>query len=103
MSFTPVTGLSDQPFRVGALPPGTKAPTSAHDKQLYRAALDFEGSFTQHLVDDMMQSAQGDDSDAGGSQIYQEMVNETLNDALVNGGGLGLAGTIYASLKQAGR
>jgi Rod binding domain-containing protein len=88
-------------FTVGALPPGVAAPKTAHDKQLYRSALDFEGVFTQHLVDQMMQSAQGDQDGSGGQQIYQDMINQTLNQALESGGGLGLAGTLYASMKQA--
>ncbi|MEO9176885.1 MAG: hypothetical protein ABI317_15335 [Gaiellales bacterium] len=48
----------------------------------------------------MMQSAQGhDDSDQipGGAE-YQEMANEQVNTALINGGGLGLAGALYSQL-----
>jgi Rod binding domain-containing protein len=91
-----------QTFTIGALPPGVAAPKTAHEKALYRSALDFEGVFTQHLVDEMTKSAQGDDDDgSGGMAIYQDMVNQTLNGALESGGGLGLAGTLYASMKQA--
>jgi Rod binding domain-containing protein len=89
-------------FTIGAMPPGVAPPKSAHDRQLYKSALDFEGVFTQHLVDEMMKSAQGDDEDtSGGMGIYQDMVNQTMNQALESGGGLGLAGTLYASMKQA--
>ena len=89
-------------FTIGAMPPGVAAPKTAHDRELYKSALDFEGVFTQHLVDEMMKSAHGDDEDqSGGMGIYQDMVNQTMNQALESGGGLGLAGTLYASMKQA--
>jgi Rod binding domain-containing protein len=88
-------------FQVGALPPGVQAPKTQKERALYQQALQFEGVFSQHLVDDMMQSAQGDDQDdSGGMGLYRQMINQTLNDALVKGGGLGLAGAVYASLKQ---
>src|SRR5947208_15517495 len=94
--------MSDsQPFTVGALPAGVAAPKSTHERALYRQALDFEGVFTQHLVDEMAKSAQGDDDDqSGGMGVYQDMINQTLNQALESGGGLGLAGALYASMKQ---
>jgi Rod binding domain-containing protein len=88
-----------QPFVVGPLPPGVAAPSTAAQKATYRQALDLEGVFTQHLVDAMMQSATGDDdSDIPGGSEYQEMANEQVNTALINGGGLGLAGALYAQL-----
>ena len=89
-------------FTVGPLPPGVKPPTTTADRALYRQALDFEGVFTQHLVDAMMQSASPDDADqTAGSGIYKEMANEQVNTALINGGGLGLAGALYSQMKGA--
>jgi Rod binding domain-containing protein len=91
-------------FQVGALPPGVEAPKTDADRKLYKTALDFEGVFTQHLVDAMMQSAQGDDEDgSAGAGLYKQLANQQLNQALVNGGGLGLAGTLYASMKETQR
>jgi Rod binding domain-containing protein len=91
-----------QPFTVGPLPPGVKPPTTTADRALYRQALDFEGVFTQHLVDAMMQSAQGDQDDqSAGTAQYQEMANESVNNALISGGGLGLAGALYTQMKSA--
>ena len=67
----------------------------------YRQALDLEGVFTQHLVDAMMQSATGDDdSQIPGGAEYQEMANQQVNNALINGGGLGLAGALYSQLSR---
>ena len=96
--------MSADPFTIGALPPGVAPPMTQHERALYRSALDFEGVFTQHLVDEMMRSARSDQDDqSAGIGIYQDMVDQTLNTALVDGGGLGLAGTLYAAMKnQAG-
>ena len=71
------------PSSVGALPPGVQAPkTDAGQRKLYRAALDFEGVFTQHLVDDMMKSARSGDEDQSRRHvgIYNDMINQQLND-----------------------
>jgi Rod binding domain-containing protein len=90
--------MDTQPFIVGPLPPGVAAPTTTAQRATYRQALDLEGVFTQHLVDAMMQSATPDDSDVPGASEYQEMANEQINTALINGGGLGLAGALYSQL-----
>jgi Rod binding domain-containing protein len=91
--------MDTQPFTVGPLPPGVSAPKTTADRSVYRQALDLEGVFTQHLVDAMMESAQDDDDQTAGSGIYREMANQQVNTALINGGGLGLAGALYAQLK----
>ena len=93
--------MDSQTFTVGPLPPGVAAPTTAADRAVYRQALDLEGVFTQHLVDAMMQSASPDDDDqSAGAGIYKEMANQQVNTALLNGGGLGLAGTLYSQMKS---
>ena len=88
-------------FQVGPLPPGVQAPKTEQDRKLYGQALDFESVFTQHLVDDMMKSARsGDDDQSGGMSVYNDMIDKQLNASLESGGGLGLAGSIYASMKE---
>jgi Rod binding domain-containing protein len=49
----------------------------------------------------MMQSASSDDDQSAGAGIYKEMANEQVNGALINGGGLGLAGALYSQMKDA--
>jgi len=89
------------PFQVGPLPPGVQAPKTDQERALYKQALDFEGVFTQHLVDQMMKSARaGGEDQSGGMGIYNDMIDRQMNDALESGGGLGLAGSIYASMKE---
>ena len=88
-------------FQVGPLPPGVQAPKTAQDRKLYSQALDFESVFTQHIVDDMMKSARsGDEDQSGGMSVYNDMIDKQLNASLESGGGLGLAGSIYASMKE---
>jgi Rod binding domain-containing protein len=93
--------MDDQTFTVGPLPPGVAPPTSTADRAVYRKALDLEGVFTQHLVDAMMQSASPDDDQSAGAGIYKEMANQQVNTALIDGGGLGLAGALYSQMKGA--
>jgi Rod binding domain-containing protein len=93
--------MDTQPFTVGPLPPGVAPPTTTAERAVYRKALDLEGVFTQHLVDAMMQSASPDEDQSAGAGIYKELANEQVNSALVNGGGLGLAGALYSQMKDA--
>jgi Rod binding domain-containing protein len=87
-------------FTVGPLPPGVTAPTTTADRAVYRKALDLEGVFTQHLVDAMMQSASSDEDKSAGAGIYKEMANQQVNQALIDGGGLGLAGALYSQMRE---
>jgi Rod binding domain-containing protein len=93
--------MADQTFIVGPLPPGVAPPTTAADRAVYRKALDLEGVFTQHLVDAMMQSASPDENQSAGAGIYKEMANQQVNTALIDGGGLGLAGALYSQMREA--
>jgi Rod binding domain-containing protein len=93
--------MDTQPFTVGPLPPGVAPPTTTAERAIYRKALDLEGVFTQHLVDAMMQSASSDQDQSAGAGIYKELANQQVNSALVNGGGLGLAGALYSQMKDA--
>jgi Rod binding domain-containing protein len=93
--------MDTQTFTVGPLPPGVAPPTTTAERAIYRKALDLEGVFTQHLVDAMMQSASSDQDQSAGAGIYKEMANQQVNSALINGGGLGLAGALYSQMKDA--
>ena len=93
--------MDTQSFTVGPLPPGVAPPTTTAERAIYRKALDLEGVFTQHLVDAMLQSASSDDDKSAGAGTYKEMANQQVNSALINGGGLGLAGALYSQMKDA--
>jgi Rod binding domain-containing protein len=93
--------MDTQSFIVGPLPPGVAPPKTTTERAIYRKALDLEGVFTQHLVDAMMQSASSEEDQSAGAGIYKEMANQQVNSALINGGGLGLAGALYSQMKNA--
>jgi Rod binding domain-containing protein len=108
---------------LGSLPivPDTALPAdvrngTAQDKQTYQAALGFERELVSQLMQSMTATAFGDDSSASSddstgddsssdgsdavSNTYQQMLPDQLTDALINGGGTGLAEGLYHALRQ---
>jgi len=106
---------------LGSLPvvPETALPAdvrkgSEKDKQTYQAALGFErellSQLTQAMVDttgstDDSSSSDGstDSTDASSDpaiQAYNQMLPDQLADALIAGGGTGLAANLYQALRQ---
>ena len=75
-----------------ALPPEVRAGTS-EDKRAYKAALGFE----RVLVDQLLKSAKLGGTLAEGP--YAGVVRDGLTEALAAGGGLGLAGQLYAAMR----
>jgi hypothetical protein len=86
---------------VSGLPaiPATAIPAEvrkAGGEQAYRAALGFEGLLLDKLSEQLVQ-------DGGlGDSPYASTMGEAFTSSLLQGGGLGLAGDLYASLKKAG-
>jgi len=109
---------------LGSLPvvPETALPAdvrngSEKDKQTYQAALGFErellSQLTQAMVNttDSSDDSSSDDSssdstdstDSGSDpaiQAYNQMLPDQLADALIAGGGTGLAANLYQALRQ---
>jgi Rod binding domain-containing protein len=86
---------------------------TTQDKQTYQAALGFERQLLQQLTQSMADTTQdgsdsSDSSDDGSSsdtsdavtQSYNQMLPGQLADALIAGGGTGLADNLYRALKQ---
>jgi Rod binding domain-containing protein len=110
-------------FSSGALPvvsetslPEDVRNGSDKDKQTYQAALGFERQLLTQLTQSMVSTTQnGDDSDSSDdsddsgddgfgstdavTQAYSQMLPDQLADALISGGGTGLADSLYQSLK----
>ena len=103
----------------GALPsvPDTSLPASVRtgtdaDKQTYRAALAFERELLAQMMQALSGTTQsgstgsdedGSDDDGGSDaavSTYQQMVPEQMANAVVNGGGTGLAENLYRALRQ---
>lgn len=85
-------------------PPGLGVNT-ADEKQMFKAALEFERFFLQHLMQGMdaaTKALKGDESgeeSAGGSTAaYTDMARDQLTQAMLDGGGIGLASMIYKQI-----
>jgi len=78
--------------------PATAIPAEvrkAGGEDAYRAALGFEGLLLDKLSEQIVQ-------DGGlGDSPYASSMGEAFTSSLLQGGGLGLAGQLYASLKAA--
>ncbi|MFL5841456.1 MAG: hypothetical protein ACJ77Z_13490 [Thermoleophilaceae bacterium] len=103
------------PINEAALPAEVRNGTK-QDKKAYEAALGFErmllGELTKSLADTAKPAGSddgGDDSsgDGSGSQtqdaassMYMQMLPDQLADAVTAGGGLGLAQSLYQTIKE---
>lgn len=87
-------------------PPGVKLDTPEKEG-MFRSALEFERFFVQKMLEPMQKAGQmlGGDEDGGegsaGMSGYQDMAQDQMTQAVLNGGGLGLASTLYGQMAQA--
>jgi Rod binding domain-containing protein len=93
------------PINEAALPAAVRN-GSADDKKSYQAALGFErvllGELTKALAE-TAKPADGGDSDQpqdAASSMYMQMLPDQLADSIVSGGGMGLAQSLYESVKE---
>jgi Rod binding domain-containing protein len=84
---------------------------STKDKQTYQAALAFERQLLTQLLQSMTaDSTQDDSSDDGSGSVmdtsdaatstYKQQLPDQLADAVINGGGTGMAENLYRALRQ---
>jgi Rod binding domain-containing protein len=78
---------------------------SRSERKAYGAALDFERALVGELTKVMAETAQpaDDQSQDAASSTYRDQMPQQLADSLMQSGGLGLARTIYDSLKESGK
>lgn len=80
------------------IPAGVDA-TTDDQKDMYRASLEFERFFLSHLMKGMDEATKAlkgdDDSGDGTTTAYNDMARDQLTQALLDGGGVGLAAMIY--------
>jgi Rod binding domain-containing protein len=84
-------------------PPGVQLDTP-EQQELYRASLEFERFFVQQLLKPMegAGSMLGDEESSSGSTSgYEDMAKDQLTQAVLDGGGLGMAATLYGQLGEA--
>jgi Rod binding domain-containing protein len=94
-----MTGL--QGIDQSLLPADVRKGTSA-DRKAYGAALDFERALVTELTKVMADTAKpaDDEQKDAAASMYQQQMPEQLADALMQGGGIGLARTLYSSMKE---
>lgn len=91
-----------------ALLPAEVRNGSAKDKKAYQAALGFErvllGELTKALADTAKPADESDGGDGqshdAASSMYMQMLPDQLADSIVAGGGIGLAESLYRSIKE---
>ena len=90
-----------------ALLPADVRKGSDEDRQRYAAALGFERQLVNELAKVMAETAKPKDDDSqpkdAASSMYMEMLPEQLSDAIAQNGGLGLARSLYDSMKERGQ
>ena len=104
MTFGQMPSVGLPPLPAGtALPADVRADGPAAQKE-YRTALAFERVLVGQLTQAMQATVPGEDDDAGAAtKTYRDMLPGTMADALVAGGGIGLAADLARSLKMGGR
>jgi Rod binding domain-containing protein len=83
------------------LPADIRKGTSA-DRKTYSAALDFERALVGELTKVMAETAKPEDDEQqdAATSMYQSQMPDRLADSVMQGGGMGLARTIYDSIKE---
>jgi Rod binding domain-containing protein len=97
------------PVELPPLPPGTVLPADVRAggpdaEKDYRTALAFERVLIGQLTKAMQATVPGEEDGAGAAtKTYRDMLPGTMADALVAGGGIGLAADLARSLKTGGQ
>jgi Rod binding domain-containing protein len=93
------------PIDDSVLPADVRRGTEA-DQTRYKTALSFERELVSQLTQQLAESASAgaeEDSSSGASSTYEQMLPGVLADSVMQSGGLGLARTIAASMKENGQ
>lgn len=73
---------------------------SAEDQKAFRSALGFERALLGELTKALKDSATPADGGSGAMAQHGELLGDTMADALVANGGIGLARTMYRDLRD---
>ncbi|MFG6329162.1 MAG: rod-binding protein [Lachnospiraceae bacterium] len=72
--------------------------TTEDSDKLMEVCKDFESYFVQKIIEESKKSLQNEDEKGEYMQYFSTMLNQTYADAIVDGGGLGLAQQLYDSM-----
>ena len=102
--MTPVNQTSALGTEPLTPPPGVQLDTP-EQQELYRASLEFERFFVQQLLKPMEGAGQllgaEDGESSGATAGYEDLAKDQLTQAVLDGGGLGLAATLYGQMADA--
>jgi Rod binding domain-containing protein len=95
----PTSTFGSQPLTP---PPGVRLDTPEQE-QMYRATLEFERFFVQQLLKPMQSAGSmfSEEDGSGSTSGYNDLAQDQLTQAVLDGGGLGLASTLYGQLAAA--
>ena len=74
--------------------------TTEDEEKLMEVCKDFESYFVQKIIEESKKTLENEDEKGEYMQYFSSMLNETYADAIVDGGGLGLAQQLYDSMKS---
>lgn len=102
MTIDPTQSRASAPL---VIPAGLNVET-AEQREVYRSALEFERFFVQQMLKPMQGAGSllsGDDDSSGTSGMsgYNDMAQDQLTQAVLDGGGLGIAATLYTQMAEA--
>ena len=101
-SINPSSGSLDTSKMVIPTDLGIKTP---EQKQVYASALEFERYFVQQLLKPMQDAGKmlgGEDEEgSAGTSGYSDMAQDQMTQAVLDGGGLGIASTMYTQMANA--
>lgn len=96
----PTSGFGTEPLTP---PPGVTL-DSPEKEQVYRAALEFERFFVREMLKGMEKAGSSmpgeEENTTGALGGYRDMAQDQLTEAVLDGGGLGLASTLYGQLAE---
>ena len=101
--MTPVNSTSSLGTEPLTPPPGVQLDTPEKE-QLYRASLEFERFFVQQMLKPMEKASEmfsGEEGSSGSTSGYKDMAQDQLTQAVLDGGGLGMAATLYGQMSEA--
>ena len=73
--------------------------TPEYADKLMEVCKDFESYFVQKIIEESKKSLENEDEKGEYMQYFSTMLNQSYADAIVDGGGLGLAQQLYDSMK----
>lgn len=69
------------------------------DEELLNACKEFEEYFVQKIIEQARKSVAGEEEDGEYMKYFGDTLNQSYAEAIVDGGGVGLAQQLYESIK----